>query len=170
MKGLAKVREITRRGERERLTEIMRRPGREFGSENPSLVYVALRWNGPSPKPDQESGMIKFVAEKLGCKQEDLRIYNLCAPSKGHGMIVSKNDLPDVVWTVRRINKKINRMVDRHRPLPRIVVGGQGGPMPLVAVWLKTLVPRIRIEIRNHHRAREVNGGPLRAPHQVTLK
>jgi len=30
----------------------MRRPGQEFGSEKPSVIYVALRWNDPSPMND----------------------------------------------------------------------------------------------------------------------
>jgi hypothetical protein len=41
------------------------------------------------------------------------------------------------------------------------VVGGRTGPMPYAALLIKLLVPRVRIEVRNHHRARAVNGGPL---------
>jgi hypothetical protein len=64
MKVLAKSGKLPNEG-----NESMRRPGREFGSEDPRLIYVALRWNDPSPKPDQESRMIKLVAGKLECKQ-----------------------------------------------------------------------------------------------------
>lgn len=135
----------------------MRRAGREFGSERPKVVYVALRWNDPKPRSDQEQRMIRSVAQKLRLLPADLRIYNLCPPKRGRGMNLSVEELEHVEQTVRRIKAR----VDTSKSVRRIVVGGRSGPMPLVALLLKLLVPRVGIEIRNHHKARAVNGGSL---------
>ena len=60
----------------------MRRAGREFGSDRPKVVYVALRWNDLKPRSDQEQRMIRSVAQKLEMLPGDLRIYNLCPPQR----------------------------------------------------------------------------------------
>ena len=135
----------------------MRRPGREFGSEMPNVIYVALRWNDPRPLSDQEEDMVRKVADKLCVPPADLRVYNLVRPSKDRGMSLSMRELDDVAQTIERIRLRIS---GRHT-IRRIVVGGRSGPMPIVALLLKLLVPRIRIELRNHHRARPVSGRPL---------
>jgi len=135
----------------------MRRPGREFGSEMPNVIYVALRWNDPRPMSDQEEDMVSKVADKLRVPPADLRVYNLVRPSKDRGMSLSMRELDDVAQTIERIRLRIS---GRHT-IRRIVVGGRSGPMPVVALLLKLLVPRIRIELRNHHRARPVSGRPL---------
>jgi hypothetical protein len=131
----------------------MRRPGREFGSDNPKVIYVALRWNDPLPLPDQEQKMVDRVAHKLRVQRTELRIYNLVRPSKGRGMSLNVDEFHDVEQTVKRIRSTI----DRCQTVNRIVVGGRSGPMPVVALLLKLVVPRIRIEVRNHHKARPVN-------------
>jgi hypothetical protein len=128
----------------------MRRPGREFGSERPRVIYLALRWNAPRPMSDQEEHMINKVADKLRVRPEDLRIYNLVSPEKDRGMSLSINEFDDVAQTIRRIRLRISGC---HR-VRRVVVGGRSGPMPLVALLLELLIPRIRIEVRNHHAAR----------------
>ena len=134
----------------------MRRPGREFGSERPRVVYVALRWNGPKPKPQWENNFVEDIAKKLGCDSKELRIYNLCHPSKGRGMPVSPNEYDEVVETIFRIKAK--------RSVRHIVVGGKTGNMPLVAaLLLKLVAPKVSIKNCNHHRAWAVNGGPLGA-------
>jgi hypothetical protein len=46
-------------------------------------------------------------------------------------------------------------------------LGGKSGPMPLAALLLKMVVPRTRIDVRNHHRARAANLGPLASPHVI---
>ena len=135
----------------------MRRPGREFGSEMPNVIYVALRWNDPRPLSGQEEDMLSKVADKLRVPPADLRVYNLVRPSKGRGMTLSMRELGDVAQTIQRIQLRIS---GRHT-IRRIVVGGRSGPMPVVALLLKLLVPRIRIEVRNHHRARPVSGRAL---------
>ncbi len=135
----------------------MRRAGREFGSERPKVVYVALRWNDLKPRSDQEQRMIRSVAQKLELPPADLRIYNLCPPKRGLGMNLSVDELEHVEKTVHRIEAR----VDTSESVRRIVVGGRSGPMPLVAVLLKLLVKRVGIEIRNHHKARAVSGGSL---------
>jgi hypothetical protein len=63
----------------------MRHPGREFGSEAPTVIYVALRWNAAKPieNPDKENRMRTLVAERLHVRPKDLRIFNLVPPSKG---------------------------------------------------------------------------------------
>ena len=141
----------------------MRRPGREFGSERPRVIYVALRWNAPRPMSVQEEDMISTVADKLRVRPEDLRIYNLVRPSKGRGMSLSINEFDDVAQTIQRIRLRISGC----HTIRRIVVGGRSGPMPLVALLLKLLIPRIRIEVRNHHRARPVNGPALGLPRVI---
>lgn len=135
----------------------MRRKGREFGSERPKVVYVALRWNDLKPTNDQEQRMIRSVAQKLELLPADLRIYNLCPPQRGRGMNLSVDELKHVEQTVRRIKAQ----VDTSKSVRRIVVGGRSGPMPIVAPLLKLFIPRVRIEIYNHHKARAVNGGSL---------
>jgi len=138
----------------------MRRPGREFGSERPKVIYVALRWNDPRPMIDQEQNMVNNVAHKLRVQPAELRIYNLVRPSKDRGMSLNMDEFDDVEQTIQRIRLKINAC----HTMRRIVVGGRSGPMPVVALLLKLLLPRIRIEVRNHHRARPVNGPPLGRP------
>ena len=135
----------------------MRRPGREFGSERPKVIYVALRWNDPNPMIDQEEDMVKNVAHKLDVRPADLRIYNLVRPFKDRGMNFDIDELDDVELTIKRIQFRVNRS----HAVGRIVIGGRSGPMPLVALLLKRLQPRIRIEIRNHHKARSVNAPAL---------
>lgn len=135
----------------------MRRAGREFGSENPTVIYVALRWNDLKPRSDQEQRMISSVAKKLKLHDTDLRIYNLCPPKPGLGMTLSVGELKHVEETVQRIVER----VDTSDSVRRIVVGGRSGPMPLVALILKFQVKRVGIEIRNHHKARAVSGGSL---------
>ena len=140
----------------------MRRAGREFGSDRPKVVYVALRWNDLKPSSDQEQRMIRSVAQKLEMLPGDLRIYNLCPPQRGRGMNLSVDELEHVEQTVRRIKARVEKpRVDTSESVRRIVVGGRSGPMPLVALLLKLFVPRVRIEICNHHKARAVNGGSL---------
>jgi len=138
----------------------MRRAGREFGSEDPKVIYVALRWNDESPTKDQEQKMIRTVAKKLNMEEKDkeLRIYNLCRPKRGLGMALSIDELDDVEQTIQRIKA----CGDNCRSVKLIVVGGRSGPMPLVALMLKIIIPQVRIEIRNHHKARSVDGGPLK--------
>jgi hypothetical protein len=135
----------------------MRRPGREFGSENPKVIYVALRWNDSLPRIEQETNMINKVARKLHVEPGDLRIYNLVRPSKDRGMSLLIDEFGDVEQTVKRIKSRIN---GKHT-VKRIVVGGRSGPMPIVALLLKMVLPAVRIEVRNHHKARPVNGPPL---------
>lgn len=135
----------------------MRRPGREFGSENPKVIYVALRWNDPLPRIEQETDMINKVARKLHVEPADLRIYNLVRPSKDRGMSLLIDEFGDVEQTVKRIKSRINGKLS----VKRIVVGGRSGPMPVVALLLKMVLPTVRIEVRNHHKARPVNGPPL---------
>ena len=136
----------------------MRRAGREFGSENPTVIYVALRWNELNPTSDQEKKMISSVTKKLKLHETDLRIYNLCPPKPGLGMTLSVDELENVEETVQRIVER----VDTSESVRRIVVGGRSGPMPLVALILKFLVKRVGIEIRNHHKARAVSLNPVR--------
>ena len=81
----------------------MRRAGREFGSERPEVVYVALRWNGLKPRIDQENKMIKSVAQKLKLPCSDLRIYNLCPPKRDQGMKLAVGEFKHVEKTVHRI-------------------------------------------------------------------
>jgi len=135
----------------------MRRPGREFGSEKPKVIYLALRWNEPSPMIDQEEDMVKKVAHKLDVRPADLRIYNLVRPFKDRGMNLDLDELDDVEQTIKRIRFRVNGS----HAVRRIVIGGRSGPMPVVALLLKLLLPRIRIEIRNHHKARSVNAPAL---------
>jgi hypothetical protein len=135
----------------------MRRPGREFGSERPRIIYVALRWNDARPMSDQEEDMVNKVANKLGVRPVDLRIYNLVRPSKDRGMSLGIDEFDDVEQTIKRIRSRVNSC----QSIRRIVVGGRSGPMPVVALLLKLILPRIRIEVRNHHKARPVNGPAL---------
>jgi hypothetical protein len=135
----------------------MRYSGREFGSENPSVIYVALRWKARRADEQNEKKMLDFAAKNLKCVPGQLRIYNLCGPSKDRGMTLLLNELCEVEETIRRIKRKI----DTISSVRRVVIGGRSGPMPIVAVVLKLILPRIRIELPNHHRARAVNGGPF---------
>jgi hypothetical protein len=135
----------------------MRCAGREFGSEHPKVIYVALRWNDLNPIRDEEQRMIRSVSKKLELHESDLRIFNLCPPMRGLGMNLSADELGHVEQTVQRIKER----VDRSGSVRRIVVGGRSGPMPLVALMLKLLVNQVGVEIRNHHKARAVSGGPL---------
>jgi hypothetical protein len=138
----------------------MRRPGREFGSEQPKVVYVALRWNGLNPRIAQERRMIRSVEQKLELLPDELRIYNLCPPKRDRGMQLSLDEYKHVEKTVHRIQE----LVVTSESVLRIVVGGRSGPMPLVALLLKLFVPRVGIEIRSHHKARAVSGGSLSRP------
>jgi hypothetical protein len=106
---------------------------------------------------DQEEDMVNKVAHKLRVRPADLRIYNLVRPSKDRGMSLAMDEFDDVEQTIKRIRLRINGC----HPVRRIVVGGRSGPMPVVALLLKLLLPRIRIEVRNHHKARPVNGPAL---------
>jgi hypothetical protein len=152
----------------------MRVPGREFGSEKPEaeVIYVALRWNDSTPTIDQEKAMVENVALKLDAafkrdaalkldvRPANLRIYNLVKQQKNRGMSLDiENELDDVEQTIKRIQSLVN---ESHM-VRCIVVGGKSGPMPLIALLLKLLFPRIRIEIRNHHKAWAVKplGDPI---------
>jgi hypothetical protein len=141
----------------------MRYPGREFGAEKPKVMYVALRWNASRPKSDQEMKMITRVAERLGVQPKELRIYNLVRPSKGRGMSLRINEFDDVAQTIQRIQFRAGRS----NTMERIVVGGRSGPMPLVALLLKFLLPRIEVEVRKHHAARR--GQALKFPKKIKL-
>jgi hypothetical protein len=132
----------------------MGREGMEFGSAEPTLIYVAIRWNDSKAIPKDQKKFVKEVAEKLHWDAKKLKIYNLCRPSKARGMTLSLEEYPQVV-------DSINRIARHRRSIRRIIVGGRTGPMPFVARFLKLLLPRTRVEIRNHHRARMVNGGPF---------
>ena len=135
----------------------MRDPGREFGSERPSVIYLALRWNNSTPSVQQEHKLLDEVAVKLEVRPIELRIYNIARPSKGRGMTLNVDELDDLDETIQHITNFVRR-----RPyVQRIVVGGKSQPMPVVALLVKLRVPRVRIELRSHHRAREVNMGPL---------
>jgi hypothetical protein len=135
----------------------MRRPGREFGSEKPKVIYVALRWNDPRPMIDQEEDMVKKVAQKLDVRPADLRIYNLVRPSKDRGMSLGIDEFDDVEQTIKRIRLRVNGS----HAVRCIIIGGKSGTMPVVALLLKLLLPGIRIEIRYHHKARPVNARAL---------
>lgn len=135
----------------------MRRPGQEFGSENPKVIYVALRWNDPNPNIEQEEKMVSKVAHKLDVGAMDLRIYNLVRPSKDRGMSLGMDEFDDVEQTIKIIRLKTQ---GTHK-VNLIVVGGRSGPMPMAALLLKLLIPKIRIEVRNHHKARSVIGPAL---------
>ncbi len=137
----------------------MRRPGREFGSENPKVIYLALRWNDSLSeiKIERETDMVNKVAHKLHVQPVDLRIYNLVRPSKDRGMSLLIDEFSDVEQTVKQIKSRMN---GKHS-VKRIVVGGRSGPMPVVALLLKMVLPTVRIEVRNHHKARPVSGRPL---------
>ena len=136
----------------------MRIPGREFGSETPSVIYVALRWNSSNPTPDKEERMVIQVAKRLHISPLALRIYNLVRPSWGRGMSLSIRELDDLEDSIRRIKAFLRT----HQSVRRIIVGGKSGPMPQAALLLKLSLPRLRIEIRSHHRARAVTGGALK--------
>lgn len=135
----------------------MRRAGREFGSENPKVIYLALRWNDTNPMIVQEEAMINKIAQKLNVIPKDLRIYNLVRPSKDKGMNLDIDEFNDVEETIKRIQSRVRK----NKGVRRIVVGGRSGPMPMIALMLKLLIPRIRIEVRNHHKARSVTSPPL---------
>ena len=135
----------------------MRDPGREFGSEKPRVIYVALRWNSSRARPDQEKRAVQMVADKLKVQKEDLKFFNLVRPSRGKGMDLSPREFSQVAETINRIKS----IVKKYR-VGTVVVGGRSGPMPFVALFLKMLCPKARVEIRNHHKARKVNGPPLK--------
>ena len=101
--------------------------------------------------------MLSLVSRHLRIRQTDLRIYNLVRPSKGLGMSLPMKEFDHLEDTILRIKA----FVRAHRSVTKIVVGGKSGPMPQAALLLKLVVPRVRIEVRNHHRARAVNGGAL---------
>jgi hypothetical protein len=101
--------------------------------------------------------MVNKVAHKLHVQPEDLRIYNLVRPSKDRGMSLLIDEFTDVEKTVKRIKSRISGS----HSVRRIVVGGRSGPMPVIALLLKMVLPTVRIEVRNHHKARSVNGKPL---------
>src|SRR5208283_1536557 len=130
-------------------------PGREFGCTNPRVIYVALRWNG-RPNRSSEEKMLDGIAKKLKQQKvqeadmQKLRIYNLLPPKKDMGMAFSFKDLDDVEKTIGRIKS----VIDECRSVKLIVVGGRSDPMPQVALLLKYVVPKIAIDLRNHHKAR----------------
>lgn len=103
--------------------------------------------------------MVENVASKLDVQEENLRIYNLVRPSKGRKMSLNISEFGDVEQTIKHIQSFVNKS----HTVRRIVVGGKSGPMPLIALLLKLLFPRIRIEIRNHHKAWAVKplGNPI---------
>jgi hypothetical protein len=133
------------------------RPWREFGSEKPKVIYVALRWNSSKVRPDQEKRAVQMVADKLKIQKEDLKFFNLVRPSWGEGMNLSPKEFFQVAETINRIQSLV-----KVNPVRTIVVGGRSGPMPIVALFLKMLCPKVRVEIRNHHKSRKVNGPPLK--------
>jgi hypothetical protein len=137
--------------------KFMRRPGREFGSEKPRVIYLALRWNGALLMIEQEEKMINKISKELNVNSKYLRIYNLVRPSKDLGMSLVMDEFNDVEETVKRIQSRIKNKQNIHR----IVVGGRSGSMPMVALMLKLLIPKIRVEVCNHHKSRTINGRPL---------
>ncbi|MGO9268082.1 MAG: hypothetical protein ACLQBA_24855 [Candidatus Binataceae bacterium] len=156
------------------MKEIGYRPGREFGcSDRPKIIYVALRWNSRHPDHRSEEQMLDWVAKTLKQRRvqkadrQFLRIYNLLPPREGMGMALSLDDLGEVEKTISHIKD----VIDDCQSVQLIVVGGRSGPMPLVALLLKHAVPKIPIQIRNHHRARPGRHGlkPLALARNVRL-
>ena len=142
----------------------MHDPGREFGSEKPRDIYVALRWNGLKATPVQERRAVQMVADKLKIKRKDLKFFNLVRPSRGKGMNLAPREFSQVAETINRIQSLV-----KANPVRTIVVGGRSGPMPFVALFLKMLCPKVRVEIRNHHKSRKVNAPPLEFVAEVRI-
>jgi hypothetical protein len=135
-----------------------RRPGREFGAVNPSVIYLALRWNSDHPTVQKEQRLIQIVAQRLRVRPETLRVFNLVRPGKDRGMTLNVTEFRDASRTIRQIHE----LALRSNTLTRVVVGGASGPMPGIALLLWHLLPSgVRIDLRTHHRARQVTGGPL---------
>jgi len=101
----------------------MRHSGREFGSEKPRVIYLALRWNDTQPIIDQEERMIKKVAKELHVNSKDLRIYNLVRPSKDRGMSLGIEEFNDVEETVKRIQSRTKNKQNIHRLWLEVEVG-----------------------------------------------
>jgi hypothetical protein len=143
----------------------MRRPGREFGASHPKVIYLALRWNSRYPTLEKERRLVSLVARHVAVNPDTIRVFNLVRPAPGRGMTLDLAEFSDAKDTISRI-QQLSR---RSKSLSRIIVGGASGPMPFVALLLRQLLPpRIRVELRTHHRARAVNRGPL-APLRVRL-
>lgn len=85
------------------------------------------------------------------------RIYNLVGPEKDRGMELHPEELREAQRTIKSIVKKAKNS----ERLQYVIVGGKSGPMPVVALALKLLMPRRRVELRNHHKARKANAFPL---------
>ena len=147
-------RSVVRRGSAGNAAAV-RRPGLEFGARDPRVAYLALRWNAEHPTVDEENRLVASVSRQIGIRPESLRIFNLVRPAPNRGMTFNYAELDEARRTIKRIL--------RYSPcLSKLVVGGVSCPMPLVALTLWHLLPRrIRIELRTHHKARAVTGGPL---------
>lgn len=72
-------------------------------------------------------------------------------------MELHPEELREAQRTIRSIVKKAKNS----ERLQYVIVGGKSGPMPVVALALKLLMPRRRVELRNHHKARMANAIPL---------
>lgn len=137
----------------------------EFGSVDPQLIYVALRWNDRTTDARRRRRMLEHVArtlsslprDRIKVRPEDVRVFNLVGPEPGRGMKLLPNELGEAERTLRTIA----RLATRSGRLQTIVVGGTSGLMPMVAVALKFLVPGCRIELRQHHKARKVTAHAL---------
>ena len=98
----------------------MLHPVREFGSETPSVICVALRWNGTHPTVAKEERMITLVTRKRRLKHMDLRIYNLVPPSKGLGMSLSRGEFDEVEMAVSRTKRMVQRVQTIALPVSKV--------------------------------------------------
>lgn len=137
----------------------------EFGSKNPRLIYVALRWNSNTIDKKIERGMAARISvalktlprDRINVHPDDIRIYNLVGPEKDRGMELHSEELREAQRTIKSIVKKAKNS----ERLQAVIGGGKSGLMPVVALALKLLMPRRRVELRNHHKARKANAFPL---------
>jgi len=137
----------------------------QFGSEEPRVIYVALRWNDVSRDDRREWNLRRLIAlllsaqaqDRIRVSPDDVRIYNLVGPQPSRGMELLPGEFDEAERTIQ----SIARFVRRRKRSPTIIVGGTSGSMPMVALILRMIIPRARIELRQHHRARPVNARPL---------
>ena len=124
----------------------MRRAGREFGSERPEVILVAVRWNDEVTGKVREEEMVRMVAEPLKVSAQHLRVYNLLPPSGGRGMTIGLDEYAEVRNTIERIYK----FASHSSSLKRIVIAGRSDPMPMVGLLLALLLPKLNVEVRYH--------------------
>ncbi len=74
-----------------------------MGFGKAEVIYVALRWNDSQAGKRGEEKMRQDVAKKLHCSSRELKIYNLCHPSKDRGMTLLPDEFLEVERTLRRI-------------------------------------------------------------------